>query len=294
MYIHKKKTWLVCPFLCLLTVFMCWLFTGQNHIFGAQTDWISQHSVIPDYFRRQFYDTGKLIPEFAPNLGGGQNIYNFAYYGLLSPLILPSYLLPFIKMEDYLMAVSIAGIAASVCLLYYWLGKHRFSPATRMSVALMYLLAGPVIYHACHHVMFVSYMPFLYLSLLGIDRYFRKAKPGLYLISVFLMIMTSFYFSIGGILALIIYGIYQYFETTPEFHFLRFLKDGIRFLLPVLTAVCMSGILLVPTALALFGRKQQTSSATISLGKLLIPQFPPLRVAYGTYGLGLTTLRSPS
>ena len=64
---------------------------------------INQHSVIPDYFRQQFYDTGKLIPEFAPNLGGGQNIYNFAYYGLLSLLILSSYLLPFIRMEDYLM-----------------------------------------------------------------------------------------------------------------------------------------------------------------------------------------------
>lgn len=28
----------------------------------------------------------------------------------------------------------------------------------------------------------------------------------------------------------------------------------------------------------------------MKIGELLIPQFPPLRVAYGTYGLGLTTL----
>ncbi len=84
MYINKRRQWLVYPFLCLLTIFLCWLFTGQN-------------------------------------------IYNFAYYGLLSPLILPSYLLPFIKMEDYLMAVSIMGIAASVCLLYYWQNSDSIS-----------------------------------------------------------------------------------------------------------------------------------------------------------------------
>ncbi len=290
MYIRKKKKWLVYPFLCLLTVFLCWLFTGQNDIFGAQIDWLSQHSVIPDYFRQQFYDTGKLIPEFAPNLGGGQNIYNFAYYGLLSPLILPSYLLPFVKMEDYIMAVSIAGIAASVCLLYYWLGKHRFSQTIRLGVAFMYLLAGPVTYHACHHIMFVNYMPFLYLSFIGIDQYFAKARSGLYLTGVFLMIMTCFYFSIGGILVLIIYGIYRYLEVTPQIHLLTFLKDGIRFLFPILTAVCMSGILLVPTALALFGRKQHSATLTVSLQDLLLPQFPPARIAYSTYGLGLTTL----
>ena len=290
MNLNKKKQCLVYLFLCVLAIFLCWLFTGQNRIFGAQMDWISQHSVIPDYFRQQFYDTGKLIPEFAPNLGGGQNIYNFAYYGLLSPLILPSYLLPFIKMEDYLMAISVAGVAASVCLLYYWLGKHGFSQTIRLGVALMYLLAGPVIYYACHHVMFVNYMPFLYLSFIGVDRYFTKAKSGLYLFGVFLMIMTSFYFSIGGIFALIIYGIYRYLERTPRIHLLAFLKDGLRFLFPILAAVCMSGILLVPTALALFGRKQQSTSATVSLGKLLLPRFSPVRIAYNTYGLGLTTL----
>ena len=81
--------------LFLLTVFFVWLFCLRRGLFGAKVDWVSQHSVLPDYFRRQFYETGNLFPEFAANIGGGQNIYNFSYYGLLSPVILPSYLLPF-------------------------------------------------------------------------------------------------------------------------------------------------------------------------------------------------------
>ena len=63
-----------------------------------------------------FYDTGQLFPEFAANIGGGQNIYNFSYYGLYSPLILPSYFLPFLKMSDYMIAVSLLCLLADVLL----------------------------------------------------------------------------------------------------------------------------------------------------------------------------------
>ena len=117
----KKIRGVIYLLLCLLTVFVCWLFVGRNGVFGAKVDWISQHSVIPDYFRQQFYDTGELFPEFAANLGGGQNIYNFSYYGLFSPVVLLSYLLSFVKIHDYIIAVSVAWIAVSVCPLYSWL-----------------------------------------------------------------------------------------------------------------------------------------------------------------------------
>ena len=47
------------PFLLLgaSTLFFCWFFAGRLGIFGSKVDWISQHSVIPDYFRQQFYET---------------------------------------------------------------------------------------------------------------------------------------------------------------------------------------------------------------------------------------------
>ena len=77
-------------FLCVLTVICCLVFTGSQNVFGVKVDWLSQHSVLPDYFRRQFYDTGELFPEFAGSLGGGQNIYYFSYYGLYSPIYLLS------------------------------------------------------------------------------------------------------------------------------------------------------------------------------------------------------------
>ena len=280
------------PYLLLtgLTLFFCWMFVGRYGIFGAKVDWLSQHSVLPDYFRQQFYATGKLFPEFAANLGGGQNIYHFAYYGLYSPLILPSYLLPFVKMSDYIMAVSITGLTASVLLFYYWLKSRKTDTGTAFILSLMFLLAGPMIGQYSGQIMFVDYMPFLCLALIGVDRYFEQEKSGLFTVSVFLMIMTSFYFSIGGMLSLVLYGLHRYFEQREgnRVTVRSFLRDGLCFVRSMILAVLMSGFFLVPTALALTGGR--TKEQNTSFASFFIPQITVERFAYSIYGIGLTTL----
>ena len=280
------------PYLLLtgLTLFFCRMFVGRYGIFGAKVDWLSQHSVLPDYFRQQFYATGKLFPEFAANLGGGQNIYHFAYYGLYSPLILPSYLLPFVKMSDYIMVVSITGLTASVLLFYYWLKSRKTDTGIAFIMSLMFLLAGPMIGQYSGQIMFVDYMPFLCLALIGVDRYFEQEKSGLFTVSVFLMIMTSFYFSIGGMLSLVLYGLHRYFEQREECRVTvrDFLKDGFCFVRPMLLAVLMSCFFLVPTALALTDGRSKGQNR--SLAAIFIPQITVERFAYSIYGIGLTTL----
>ena len=280
------------PYLILagFTFFFCWWFVGRHGIFGAKVDWLSQHSVLPDYFRQQFYATGKFFPEFAANLGGGQNIYHFAYYGLYSPLILPSYLLPFVKMSDYIMAVSITGLTASVLLFYYWLKSRKTDTGTAFILSLMFLLAGPMIGQYSGQIMFVDYMPFLCLALIGVDRYFEQEKSGLFTVSVFLMIMTSFYFSIGGMLSLVLYGLHRYFEQREgnRVAVRSFLRDGLCFVRSMILAVLMSGFFLVPTALALTGGRSKEQNT--SFASFFIPQITVERFAYSIYGIGLTTL----
>lgn len=309
-------------------VFFCWVEIGRYGVFGSAVDWISQHSVIPEYFRQQFYATGKLFQEFAPELGGGQNVYHFAYYGLYSPLILPSYLLPFVKMGDYLMAVSVLCVASGGVIFYGWLRSQRsfggdrarqevfgrgvsgarqavfgegaggaqcaFSRGVCFGAAMLLVLSGPMIFQSARQVMFVNYMPFLCMALWGVDRYFAQGKCGLYLLGVFLMIMTSFYYSVGGMLALVLYGLYRYlsFEWRKEGGLLRrcirFLGDGLRFLLPMLTAVLLSAFLLVPAAAALAGKRG--GAETEPLVSLLTPEISVFRFLYSAYGPGMTTL----
>ena len=297
--------------LAALTLFFCWMFCLRWGVFGAKVDWISQHSVIPDYFRKQFYETGNLFPEFAMNLGGGQNIYNYSYYGLYSPLFLLSYALPFVKMSTYVIVMEMLCLMASVLLLYLWLNRKGFGRAVSFAVAVIFLLTGPMICQSYSQIMFVNYMPFLILAMMGVDRYFEKRRSGLLAVSTFLMIMTSFYFSIGGMLALVIYGIHCYgrkLEGKNERATVKgFLCEGVRFLLPMIFAVLASGVLLVPTAFALIGRSSGESSggsanaeslsvllgsgnATKILKGLFFPQLRLSGVFYSPYGLGFGTL----
>ena len=291
---NRQKFKQTIPYLILgmATLFFCWFFCGRYGVFGSKVDWISQHSVLPDYFRQQFYNTGQLFPEFAANIGGGQNIYNFAYYGLYSPVVLISYFLPFVKMSDYMMAAGVISLLAAVLLFYKWLLRRGITSRLSFLTALLFLLSGPMIYHSYNQIMFVNYMPFLCLAFLGVDRYFEKQKAGLYTISVFLMILTSFYFSIGGMFALVLYGIYRYAEGKEKLgeniKILGVVSDGFRFLLPMLTAVLMSAVLLVPTAMALAGGREGGHKTALSA--LLIPEIPIFRVVYTPYGIGLTTL----
>ena len=88
----------------LVIVFASVLF---DKVFGSNMDWINQHIIFPEYFRMLFYKTGRLLPNLAINLGAGQNIFNFSYYGLMSPIVLISYMLPFMNMTVYTIISSI-------------------------------------------------------------------------------------------------------------------------------------------------------------------------------------------
>ena len=288
----KVKTKLPYFILALAALFFCWLFCIRNGVFGSRVDWISQHSVLPEYFRQLFYDTGQLFPEFAANIGGGQNIYNFSYYGLCNPVVWLSYLFPGVEMGTYLMAAMMIHLVIAVLLFYRWLLHRGISHHISFFVSVLFLLSGPMIYHSYNQIMFVNYMPFLCMALIGVDRYFEKRKAGIYTLGVWMMILTSFYFSIGGMLVLILYGISRYVErkeiSQERIRVRTFLWDGMQFLFPMLIAVLMSAVLLVPTACVLMNGR--TGGTPVSFWELFIPDIQILRFVYAPYGIGLTTL----
>lgn len=52
------------PYLLLtgLTLFFCLDICGRYGIFGAKVDWLSQHSVLPDYFGSSFMQPESYFP----------------------------------------------------------------------------------------------------------------------------------------------------------------------------------------------------------------------------------------
>lgn len=256
-------------------------------LYGSVTDWLNQHSVFPDYFRKLFYETGALFPNFAPHLGAGQNIFHFAYYGLYNPFILLSYCFPMIPMTTYLIGINILIFLLDGCLMYYFL-KHHYSKKASFVASVLFLCATPLLFHGHRHWMFVSYMPFLILSLVGVDRHFQ-GKSALLIGSVFLMILTSYYYSVGGIIAVSVYGIYRYLEQHKKIVWKQFFLDGFKFCIPILLSVLLASFLLFPIIKVMLANPSRMND-TVSLATLLRPKLNLGGILYGSYALGLTSI----
>lgn len=255
----------------ILTIFL------SGNIFGANMDWINQHTVLPEYFRQYFYETKKLIPDIIYNLGLGENSFNFSYYGLLNPIILISYFFPFIKMTDYIIISSIVLYFASIYLFYKFL-KPKFNIKLTTLLTFIFMCSSPILFHFHRHIMFVNYMPFLLMALINIDDFEKKSNRIFLILNILCLILSSYYFSIGAILVIFIYYIYLNFEKA--------FKDKLKILIPILISVLMSAILLIPSLFAILNNRTSLNEP-INLISLLIPNFNYSNILYGSYSLGL-------
>lgn len=276
--------------LIIISLVIVLILVNFTNFFGSKKDWLSQHIMFPGYLRKLFYDTGDFFPNFAFNLGGGQNIYNISYYGLFNPIILISYLLPFVSMITYIEFSMIVCLIVSIVLMYYFL-RRRFDSKISFVSTLLFLTAGCFIFHLHRHIMFVDYMPFLLMALIGVDKYFDKKKISLLVISIFLMILTSYYFSVVGLVCVLLYGIFRYIEDkkNEKITVKDFFKEGFKYLFIMLISVLMSCFLLLPTLYSLLDGRTATNKS-ISLLGLLIPNFDISNTLYSSYSLGLSAI----
>lgn len=262
------------------------LLLGFNNIYGSNTDWISQHSVIPEYFRNLFYETKNPFVNFAFNLGAGQNIFNYSYYGLFSPIIFISYLLPFVDMTVFIVSASIILYLISGILMYRFLLNNKFDNKSALFLTLTFLTLSPLTFHFHHHIMFVWYMPFLIMGLIGVDRYVDKQHSLLLIISIFLMIMTNYYYSVTAIVVILVYGVYKILSKS-NINARTFIKDVIKASIRVLIPILLAGIILIPTAYVIINTGRSTVSS-IALEDLLVPSLS--EITYKSFSMGLSAL----
>lgn len=254
-----------------------------NYILGSTTDFETQHYLIPEYFRNLFYETGDLFPDFAFNLGGGQNIYYLSYYGLFSPIILISYLLPMIEMLDYLIFTMGLVVLSSVSLFYFYLRKNNYSHLISFLCSFIFLCSTPLIFHSNRHIMFINYLPFLILGFYGIDQFITKKKSFLLIISVFLMILTSYYFSISGIVVLFILAIFKYIKNN-KYKLKDIFSFSIRLIIRFFISIMISAVLILPTFYTLLNGRENSSSNYLLSELFNINLF----MLHDNYSMGLT------
>ena len=132
-------------------------------------------------------------------------------------------------------------------------------------------------------------MPFLILALIGVDKYFKNKNTLILSLSVLLIILMSFYYSISSIFCIAVYWIYKYISYNEKIQFKSFMKAGLKFLIPVMIGILLSSILIVPEFYAITVGRMKVAS-DISLWKLITPNINISYIAFYSYGVGLTSL----
>lgn len=286
----KKKDYRNLIILEVIAIALILFLIREKYVFGSRVDWPYQHYFFADYFRKLFYSTGNLFPNFAFHIGNGQNIFNFSYYGLYSPIFLLSYILPFINMGLYIQQAMVVLVILCTLFYYKWVRK-RFDSTVSFIVSLLFLSASPILFHASRHVMFISYMPFLLLGLYGVDAYFDKGNTKSKIMlacSVLGIILSNYFFSIVGICTIGLYGIFVYLEKNA-FTIKTFFKDMAKFLVPLIYGVLLSMFFALPTLYAIANGRVKTT-IDIDLLRLFIPNLDLSNLLYSSYNYGIGLL----
>lgn len=251
---------------------------SMGYFFGTDGDWYSQHTAIAESLRQVMRETGSLIPQYIP-LGGGSSVYDFSYYGLLRPDVVISCLLPGVDMRVIVGVYALLGAAASLLLCYLWLKKNG---RRRWSAGLGALLFGAAacFYQAHHQIMFINYMPFLFLAFLGVDRCLERKKSGLLVVSLFFLYLHSFYYSIAGLFAVGLYALYRMMRRQSY-------AFG-RLILAVALSLGLAMVFLLPTGLSILSTSKDGGS--FAAEKLSAVDMSLEGLLYSPYGCGMTLL----
>lgn len=242
---------LLALFVVTIIITLMYVLDTKGKVYGSVPDWLGQHVSIADYFRKLFYESGSIFPDFSLQLGAGQNFAQLIYYGVLRPEILVSYLFPAIDMVHYFILSSIFFVILSVEMFYHWLKKEGVSIDIAFFVSILFICSGPIIFHTHRHLIFINYLPWMILTFMGIKRYVLKQKSDMLCIGVVLMILSSYFYSVSAIFMCGMYAIYCVVKENPD----GSLKE-IGFILlklagHVILAIGISAVILYPVILTM-------------------------------------------
>lgn len=260
--------------------------SGAGMLFGFGSDWLSQHLPIAESLRQTMLESGRLLPLYI-DLGGGSSAYDFAYYGLLRPDVLLGCLLPGVGMEYILGGYAVFGLLLGGNLVYVWLrgncGQNVAGRRAAFAGSVLYLAAG-CFFHAHFQLMFVNYLPFLVLSLIGVDRFIENRRGILLCVGLTLVYFHSFYYAPSCLCVACIYYLYR----TREADTTRDWKMHGRFLLWILLSIGLAAVLLLPTGLDILSTSKDAGSFAGSRMPFINPKLDGL--IYSPYGMGLTLI----
>lgn len=259
----------LCLFLSPVVLFLA----DRPAVFGNAVDWYSQHVVLGETIRDTMRASRSLFCDFIPQLYGGVNFYAISYYGYLRPDVLFATLFPSLEFAYILIAyaVFLMGLAAVAC--FFFLKANKFSWWICFALSLG-LPCTTLFFQSHRQIMFVNFIPFLFLMLYGVDRILQTGKTGFVILGGTLLLFHSFYFAPACYLVALVY----YAIKGGSF------RASKPLWLSFLIIVLLGAPLWLPTGLYLLENKRP--GAAIDWPALFVPDWKLSGLLYNRYGCG--------
>ncbi|MDR3116884.1 MAG: YfhO family protein [Bifidobacteriaceae bacterium] len=299
--IFTKTDWVILSIieisiLAFLLFIFFWYGLADRYMPSMAPDALNQHIQFMENFRDQFYNSGNILPQFIPNLGGGQNAFYFGYHGLFNPIILPFYALPFLSGYSYYFIIATATILATTWLTYYWL-RCRFSNVFATIGTLSMILTNSVMYGSYFQFVFFSSLPFHILALIGIDKIAKKKSPATLIIAITLISLTNFVSLLPCAVLIALWIIFIHFEKNLKIKIKSLILFTTRVLIFCISGIALATFIILPTIIPTF-LSRSGEKVSYALFDLLYPSlyiFPEIqnvflnnyRVIYSMSSLGI-------
>lgn len=149
------------------------------------------------------------IPEWSFSIGYGSDIITtLHYYAIGDPLNLAAVFVP-VKytylLYDGLILLRLYLAGAAFVAYCRFMGNRRGSQL--LAGAISYVFCGYALYASVRHPFFLNPMIYLPLMFLGMERWFRKKKPCLYVVAVFISAVSNFYFFYMIVMLTVLYAV---------------------------------------------------------------------------------------
>lgn len=261
----KKRDKFYITILLLLPILFV-LCVSTYSMYGSKLDWLSQHVSLADYFRQ----TKQLLPDSFANLQGQTNAFSFSYYGLLRPDVLISYLFPNVPTSFFIISYATLLWSFTGGLCYYWLRNKGYKDTICFFSSICCICAN-CFFQSHQQIMFVEIIPFLFLSLILID----KNKRQWISLCICMAIFHNYFYTPGMILILLLYD-YDQHKTIKNM------------IVPIVLGVGFGAVLWLPTGYLIINNHK--SVVQTNLFNLFVPNLTLKGLVYDSYGCGLTVI----
>ena len=259
----RDKFYITILFILPILFVLC---VSTYSVFGSKLDWLSQHVSLADYFRQ----TKQLLPDRFANLQGQTNAFSFSYYGLLRPDVLISYVFPNVPTSFFIIVYATLLWSSTGVLCYYWQKNKGYKDSISFFSSICCICAN-CFFQSHQQIMFVEILPFLFLSLILID----KNKRQWISLCICMAFFHNYFYTPGMILILLLYDYDQH----------KTIKDMI---IPIVLGVGFGAVLWLPTGYLILNNHK--SVVQTNLFDLLLPNLTLKGLVYDSYGCGLTVI----